>query len=206
MVVGFQINHKHSRPNFPPKEIHRKKWKERRFNDTCIETSQMSTTFIPLLKLLKVYLERRWSGRMNLLCFGCGINIYNEKKKKVCLILQKKSFRLGLIQWQMRLYKGFGRSWAQAGILCRCSNPGYPSFWILPISLSFFNAPFDQGERQSSCQNLKHREQETHAEIVKRFLNWPSPKQYQHYYWYNARNKGRSTLQCGTICVSEKEP
>ncbi len=90
----------------------------------------MSNDFHPV-KILKGYLEGDEASNEFAVLLKWN-NIYYQKENKEVAI-QKKVVRLGLIQWQMRLYKNFDELMQQANILLMLYRV------IVPILLFFQN-------------------------------------------------------------------
>ncbi|MCB8964214.1 MAG: GNAT family N-acetyltransferase [Bacteroidales bacterium] len=124
--------HKYADTLSPKEYINKVKLKE--INDPVLNF-QLSNDFYPS-RVLKNYLEGdKASGEYAVLLKWD--NIYFEEKSKN--VLQKKTIaRLGLIQWQMRLYKDINELMQQAEYFVDAVS-GYKSdFALFP---EFFNAP-----------------------------------------------------------------
>ncbi len=124
---------------------------------------QMSNDFHPA-KVLRGYLEGdSESGE-----YACELewkNIYYEKDSKE-VSAQKKIVRLGLIQWQMRLYKNFDELMQQAQFFVDAVSSYRSDFALFP---EYFNAPL-MAENNHLPEALAIRELAKYtADIVKRF-------------------------------------
>jgi predicted amidohydrolase len=96
---------------------------------------QISNDFHPI-KVLKGYLEGDVSSGEYAVLLEWN-NIYYEKQSKKAPI-QKKVIRLGLIQWQMRLYKDINELMQQAEYFIDALAAYHSDFALFP---EFFNAP-----------------------------------------------------------------
>jgi predicted amidohydrolase len=124
--------HKHSGTLSPKEYIEKVKRKE--IHDPVLNF-QISNDFHPS-KILKGYLE----GDQNSGEFAVLLewdNIYYEKKSKKATTT-KKVVRLGLIQWQMRLYKDLEELMQQAAYFVDAVSAYRSDFALFP---EFFNAP-----------------------------------------------------------------
>ncbi len=124
---------------------------------------QMSNDFHPA-KVLRGYLEGdSESGE-----YACELewkNIYYEKDNKE-VSAQKKIVRLGLIQWQMRLYKNFDELMQQAEFFVDAVSSYRSDFALFP---EYFNAPL-MAENNHLPEALAIRELAKYTpDIVKRF-------------------------------------
>jgi predicted amidohydrolase/GNAT superfamily N-acetyltransferase len=124
--------HKHADQMSPKEYIEKVKRKE--IHDPVLNF-QISNDFHPS-KILKDYLEGdNASGEFAVLLEWD--NIYYEKKTNKA-ITKKKVVRLGLIQWQMRLYKDMEELMQQAEFFIDSVSAYRSDFALFP---EFFNAP-----------------------------------------------------------------
>ena len=124
--------HKHAEDMSPKEYIEKVKRKE--IHDPVLNF-QMSNDFHPS-KVLKGYLEGdQHSGEFAVLLKWD--NIYYEKPSKEANT-KKKIIRLGLIQWQMRLYKDLNELMQQAEYFIDAVSAYRSDFALFP---EFFNAP-----------------------------------------------------------------
>ena len=96
---------------------------------------QMSNDFHPI-RVLKGYLEGDKESEEYAVLLEWD-NVYYEKKRQTATI-KKKTVRLGLIQWQMRLYKNFDELMQQAEFFIDAVSGYRSDFALFP---EFFNAP-----------------------------------------------------------------
>lgn len=96
---------------------------------------QMSNDFHPV-RLIKGYLEGDKESEEYAVLLEWD-NVYYEKKSQTAAI-KKKTVRLGLIQWQMRLYKNFDELMQQAEFFIDAVSGYRSDFALFP---EFFNAP-----------------------------------------------------------------
>ena len=124
---------------------------------------QISNDFHPT-RILKNYLEGDASSKDYAVLLEWD-NIYYEKKSKKATTI-KKIVRLGLVQWQMRLYKDMDEMMQQAEFFID-SVSGYRSdFALFP---EFFNAPLMAGTNHlSTAQAIRGLAKHT-GEMVQRF-------------------------------------
>ncbi|MGC1632114.1 MAG: bifunctional GNAT family N-acetyltransferase/carbon-nitrogen hydrolase family protein [Gelidibacter sp.] len=124
---------------------------------------QISNDFHPT-RILKNYLEGDASSKDYAVLLEWD-NIYYEKKSKKATTI-KKIVRLGLVQWQMRLYKDMDEMMQQAEFFID-SVSGYRSdFALFP---EFFNAPLMAGTNHlSTAQAIRELAKHT-EEMVQRF-------------------------------------
>ncbi len=124
---------------------------------------QISNDFHPA-RILKNYLEGDSSSHDYAVLLEWD-NIYYEKKRKKATTI-KKIVRLGLIQWQMRLYKDLDELMQQAEFFVD-SVSGYRSdFALFP---EFFNAPLmAKNNHLSTPEAIRELAKHT-KEIVQRF-------------------------------------
>ena len=116
-----------------PKE-YIEKVKRKEINDPVLNF-QISNNFHPS-KILKGYLEGDEHSNEFAVLLEWD-NIYFEKKSKVAAT-KKKVVRLGLIQWQMRLYKDLDELMQQAEYFVDAVSAYRSDFALFP---EFFNAP-----------------------------------------------------------------
>lgn len=152
--------HKHS-DNLSPKE-YIEKVKRKEIHDPVLNL-QMSNDFHPS-KVLKGYLEGdENSGEYAVLLKWD--NIYYTKPTKKA-ITKKKVIRLGLIQWQMRLYKDLTELMQQAEYFVDAVSAYRSDFALFP---EFFNAPL-MADNNHLPESEAIRELAKHTpEIVQRF-------------------------------------
>jgi len=152
--------HKHS-DNLSPKE-YIEKVKRKEIHDPVLNF-QMSNDFHPS-KVLKGYLEGdENSGEYAVLLKWD--NIYYTKPTKKA-ITKKKVIRLGLIQWQMRLYKDLTELMQQAEYFVDAVSAYRSDFALFP---EFFNAPL-MADNNHLPESEAIRELAKHTpEIVQRF-------------------------------------
>ena len=152
--------HKHSENMSPKNYIEAVKRKE--INDPVLNF-QISNDFHPE-KILKGYLE----GDKDSNDFAVLLkwdNIYYEKQNNKA-VTQKKVIRLGLIQWQMRLYKDFDELMQQAEYFVDAVSGYRSDFALFP---EFFNAPL-MAENNHLKGSEAIRELAKHTEnIVQKF-------------------------------------
>ncbi|HUH27860.1 carbon-nitrogen hydrolase family protein [Gelidibacter sp.] len=124
---------------------------------------QISNDFHPT-RILKNYLEGDASSQDYAVLLEWS-NIYYEKKSKKATTI-KKVVRLGLVQWQMRLYKDMDEMMQQAEFFID-SVSGYRSdFALFP---EFFNAPLmAENNHLSTPEAIRELAKHT-AEMVQRF-------------------------------------
>ncbi|MEO5789421.1 MAG: bifunctional GNAT family N-acetyltransferase/carbon-nitrogen hydrolase family protein [Gelidibacter sp.] len=124
---------------------------------------QISNDFHPT-RILKNYLEGDASSKDYAVLLEWD-NIYYEKKSKKATAI-KKIVRLGLVQWQMRLYKDMDEMMQQAEFFID-SVSGYRSdFALFP---EFFNAPLMAGTNHlSTAEAIRELAKHT-EEMVQRF-------------------------------------
>ena len=152
--------HKHAATLSPKEYIERVKRKE--IHDPVLNF-QISNDFHPS-KILKGYLE----GDDNSGEFAVLLewdNIYYEKKSKK-VASKKKVVRLGLIQWQMRLYKDLEELMQQAEYFVDAVSAYRADFALFP---EFFNAPL-MADNNHLPESEAVRELAKHTpEIVQKF-------------------------------------
>ncbi len=152
--------HKHSESLTPKEYIDKVRRKE--IHDPVLNF-QISNDFHPA-KILKGYLPGDGdSGEFAVLLEWN--NIYYEKKSKIAAT-KKKVVRLGLIQWQMRLYKDLEELMQQAEYFVDAVSGYRSDFALFP---EFFNAPL-MAENNHLPVSEAIRELAKHTEgIVQRF-------------------------------------
>ena len=152
--------HKFSEEMSPKEYIEKVKRKE--IHDPVLNF-QISNDFHPS-KILKGYLDGdKESGEFAVLLEWD--NIYYEKKSKKAT-KNKTVVRLGLIQWQMRLYKDFDELMEQAEYFIDAVSDYRADFALFP---EFFNAPLmAEKNHLSGSQAIRELAKHTDA-IVKRF-------------------------------------
>jgi len=124
---------------------------------------QISNDFHPE-KVLKGYLEGDGASNEYAVLLKWD-NIYFEKKV-VKAASQKKIIRLGLIQWQMRLYKDFEELMQQAEYFIDAVSGYRSDFALFP---EFFNAPLmAENNHMPESEAIRELSKFT-GEIVKRF-------------------------------------
>lgn len=124
---------------------------------------QISNDFHPT-RILKNYLEGDASSQDYAVLLEWS-NIYYEKKSKKATT-NKKVVRLGLVQWQMRLYKDMDEMMQQAEFFID-SVSGYRSdFALFP---EFFNAPLMAGNNHMSTPEAIRELAKFTPEMIVRF-------------------------------------
>ncbi len=152
--------HKYAKELSPKQYLEKVKRKE--IHDPVLNF-QMSNDFHPV-KILKGYLEGDEASNEFAVLLKWN-NIYYQKENKEVTI-QKKVVRLGLIQWQMRLYKDFDELMQQAEYFIDAVSGYRSDFALFP---EFFNAPL-MAENNDLPEALAIRELAKHTpRIVKRF-------------------------------------
>lgn len=163
IVFGGRIPNYHTYSDLTPKQ-YIEKVKHKEIHDPIL-TFQINNDF-HIRKVLKNYLEddKESLGYAVLLAWD---NIYYEKTSTK-LSTSKSIVRLGLIQWQMRLYKGLEELFAQVEFFVDAVS-GYKSdFALFP---EFFNAPLmAEYNHLSEAQAIRKLAEYT-EEIRDRFLN-----------------------------------
>ncbi len=125
--------HKFSETISPKEYIEKVKRKE--IHDPVLNF-QISNDFHPS-KVLKGYLEGDEASNEFAVLLEWD-NVYYEKKSRRKAAKNKKVVRLGLIQWQMRLYKDFDELMQQAEYFVDSVSAYRSDFALFP---EFFNAP-----------------------------------------------------------------
>ena len=152
--------HKYSETLSPKEYIEKVKQKE--IHDPVLNF-QMSNDFHPT-RILRGYLEGDQSSQEYAVLLEWD-NIYYEKPDRKAATV-KKIVRLGLIQWQMRLYKNLDDLMQQAEFFVDAVSGYRSDFALFP---EFFNAPLmadnnHLGEAAAIRELARHTE-----EIVQRF-------------------------------------
>lgn len=152
--------HKYSKEMTPKEYIDKVRRKE--IHDPVLNF-QISNDFHPV-RILKGYLEGdNASGEYAVLLEWD--NIYYEKPSKKA-VTKKKIIRLGLIQWQMRLYKDLEELMQQAEYFIDTVSGYRSDFALFP---EFFNAPL-MAENNHLSESEAIRELAKHTEsIVQKF-------------------------------------
>jgi predicted amidohydrolase/GNAT superfamily N-acetyltransferase len=153
--------HKHADEMSPKQYIEAVKRKE--IHDPVLNF-QISNDFHPS-KILKGYLEGDEASSEFAVLLKWD-NIYYEKATKKVAQTRKKIVRLGLIQWQMRLYKNLEEVMQQAEYFIDAVSGYRSDFALFP---EFFNAPL-MAENNHLKESEAIRELSKHtANIVQRF-------------------------------------
>lgn len=152
--------HKYSNKLSPKEYIAKVRRKE--IHDPVLNF-QISNDFHPA-KILKGYLEGDEASDEYAVLLEWD-NIYYEKPSKKPTAI-KKIVRIGLIQWQMRPYKGFGELMQQAEYFIDAVSGYRSDFALFP---EFFNAPL-MAENNHLTESEAIRELSKHTPaIVQRF-------------------------------------
>ncbi|SDB49307.1 Predicted amidohydrolase [Flavobacteriaceae bacterium MAR_2010_188] len=152
--------HKYAKELSPKEYIEKVKIKE--IHDPVLNF-QLANDFHPT-RILKNYLK----GDKNSLDYAVLLewdNIYYEKSKNIPKIT-KKIVRLGLIQWQMRLYKGLDELMQQAEFFVDAVSGYRSDFAVFP---EFFNAPLMADYNHLSTPEAIRQLAKYTEEIVQRF-------------------------------------
>ena len=151
--------HKYSAEISPKEYIEKVKRKE--IHDPVLNF-QISNDFHPA-KILKGYLEGDTASNEFAVLLEWD-NIYYEKKTKIAAT-KKKIVRLGLIQWQMRLYKNFEGLMQQAEFFVDSVSNYRSDFALFP---EFFNAPLmAENNHLSESEAIRELAKHTPAIIQK---------------------------------------
>jgi len=156
IVFGGRIPNYHQHAGeLTPKEYIRKV-RDREIHDPVLNF-QLSNDFHPM-RILKGYLEGdKASGEYAVLLEWD--NIYYEEKS-LSPVSIKKSARVGLIQWQMRLYKNIDELIQQAEFFIDAVSGYRADFALFP---EFFNAPlmadYNHLSEADAIRNLAHHTQ-----------------------------------------------
>ncbi len=162
IIFGGRIPHYHKYPELSPRQ-YIDKVKNKDIHDPILNF-QLNNDF-RIKKVLKDYLEGDKESRDYAVLLEWG-NIYYEKKSPK-LSSGKSIVRLGLIQWQMRLYKGIEELFEQVEFFVDAVS-GYKSdFALFP---EFFNAPLMAEYNHLSEAQAIRKLAEFTEEIRDRFL------------------------------------
>ena len=162
IVFGGRIPnyHRYSKEMSPKEYIDKVRKKE--IHDPVLDF-QMSNDFHPT-KILQGYLEGDKESKEYAVLLEWD-NIFYEKPSKKAAV-KKTVVRLGLIQWQMRLYKNFDEVMQQAEYFVDAVSGYRADFALFP---EFFNAPL-MAENNHLSEPEAIRELAKHtASIVSRF-------------------------------------
>lgn len=162
IVLGGRIPnyHKYSNQISPKEYIAKVRTKE--IHDPVLDF-QMSNDFHPA-KVLQGYLEGDKESKEFAVLLEWD-NVYYEKPSKKAAV-KKKVVRLGLIQWQMRLYKNLDEVMQQAEYFVDAVSGYRADFALFP---EFFNAPL-MAENNHLSEPEAIRELAKHtSEIVGKF-------------------------------------
>lgn len=152
--------HNHSATLSPKEYIEKVKRKE--INDPVLNF-QISNDFHPT-RIMKGYLEGDAASNEFAVLLEWD-NVYYEKKS-VKAATKKKDVRLGLIQWQMRLYSGMDELMEQVEFFVDAVSAYRADFALFP---EFFNAPL-MADNNHMPESQAIRELAKHTpEIVLRF-------------------------------------
>ncbi len=162
IAFGGRIPNYHKYANELSPKQYLEKVKRKEIDDPVLNF-QMSNDFHPV-KILKGYLEGDEASNEFAVLLKWN-NIYYQKENKE-VATKKKVVRLGLIQWQMRLYKDFDELMQQAEYFIDAVSGYRSDFALFP---EFFNAPL-MAENNHLPEALAIRELAKHTpRIVKRF-------------------------------------
>ncbi|MDD4485986.1 MAG: bifunctional GNAT family N-acetyltransferase/carbon-nitrogen hydrolase family protein [Proteiniphilum sp.] len=152
--------HKYSAEITPKEYIDRVRRKE--IHDPVLDF-QMSNDFHPT-RILRGYLEGDKESKEYAVLLEWD-NIYYEKPSRKAAV-KKKVIRLGLIQWQMRLYKNLDEVMQQAEYFIDAVSGYRADFALFP---EFFNAPLmAENNHLSEAEAIRELAKHT-AQIVARF-------------------------------------
>lgn len=152
--------HKYSAEITPKEYIDRVRRKE--IHDPVLDF-QMSNDFHPT-RILRGYLEGDKESKEYAVLLEWD-NIYYEKPSRRAAV-KKKVIRLGLIQWQMRLYKNLDEVMQQAEYFIDAVSGYRADFALFP---EFFNAPLmAENNHLSEAEAIRELAEHT-AQIVARF-------------------------------------
>lgn len=152
--------HKHSEELTPKQYIEKVRQKE--IHDPVLNF-QLSNDFHPV-KILKGYLEGDQASSEYAVLLKWN-NIYYEKPKTKARII-KKVVRLGIVQWQMRLYKNMEDMMAQAEYFIDALSSYKSDFALFP---EFFDAPLMADFNHLSEAESIRKLAEFTPELTKRF-------------------------------------
>ncbi len=162
ILLGGRIPnyHKYSAEITPKEYIDRVRRKE--IHDPVLDF-QMSNDFHPT-RILRGYLEGDKESKEYAVLLEWD-NIYYEKPSRKAAV-KKKVIRLGLIQWQMRLYKNLDEVMQQAEYFIDAVSGYRADFALFP---EFFNAPLmAENNHLSEAEAIRELAEHT-AQIVARF-------------------------------------
>ena len=164
IVFGGRIPkyHQYSKRITPKQYIEKVKSKE--IHDPVLNF-QLSNDFYPV-RILKGYLEDDKVSRENAVLMKWE-NIYYEKETKTAQTI-KREVRIGLIQWQMRLYKDTEDLVNQAEFFIDSLSKYNSDFAVFP---EFFNAPLMAKYNELSEPEAIRMLAEYTEELVKEFSN-----------------------------------
>ncbi|MBN2699796.1 MAG: GNAT family N-acetyltransferase [Bacteroidales bacterium] len=162
IIIGGRIPnyHRYSSKMSPREYIDKVRKKE--IHDPVLDF-QMSNDFHPV-KVLQGYLEGDKESKEYAVLLQWD-NVYYEKKSKSAAI-KKTIVRLGLIQWQMRLYKDFEELMQQAECFVDAVSGYRADFALFP---EFFNAPLMSDYNHLSEPEAIRKLAEYTEDITKRF-------------------------------------
>ncbi|MCH4551407.1 MULTISPECIES: carbon-nitrogen hydrolase family protein [Aestuariibaculum] len=162
LAFGGRIpNYKKYADTLSPKE-YIGKVRSKEINDPVLNF-QISNDFHPT-RIIKNYLEGDADSKDYAVLLEWD-NIYYEKQTKQAAII-KKIVRLGLIQWQMRLYKDLDELMHQAEFFVDAVSGYRSDFALFP---EFFNAPLMAENNHMSTPDAIRELAKHTAEIVSRF-------------------------------------
>lgn len=163
IIFGGRIPNFHKHPDITPRE-YIDKVKRKEVHDPILNF-QLANDF-HIIRVVKNYLEGDKESRGYAVLLGWD-NIYYEKTSRK-LNINKTVVRLGLIQWQMRLYDGIDDLFDQVEFFVDAVS-GYKSdFALFP---EFFNAPLMAAYNHLSEANAIRKLAEYTEEIRDRFVN-----------------------------------
>ncbi|GAA4292853.1 carbon-nitrogen hydrolase family protein [Aestuariibaculum suncheonense] len=162
LAFGGRIpNYKKYAETLSPKE-YIEKVRSKEINDPVLNF-QISNDFHPT-RIIKNYLEGDADSKDYAVLLEWD-NIYYEKQTKQAAII-KKIVRLGLIQWQMRLYKDLDELMHQAEFFVDAVSGYRSDFALFP---EFFNAPLMAENNHMSTPDAIRELAKHTSEIVSRF-------------------------------------
>ena len=162
IVFGGRIPNYHTYKNeISPKE-YIEKVRKKEIHDPVLDF-QMSNDFHPA-RILKGYLEGDKESQEYAVLLEWD-NVYYEKPSKKAAV-KKTVVRLGLIQWQMRLYKNLDEVMQQVEYFVDAVSGYRADFALFP---EFFNAPLmAENNHLSEAEAIRELARHT-SEFVKRF-------------------------------------
>jgi predicted amidohydrolase/GNAT superfamily N-acetyltransferase len=162
IVFGGRIPNYHQYHNeISPKE-YIEKVRKKEIHDPVLDF-QMSNDFHPA-RIMKGYLEGDKESQEYAVLLEWD-NVYYEKPSKKAAV-KKTVVRLGLIQWQMRLYKNLDEVMQQAEFFVDAVSGYRADFALFP---EFFNAPLmAENNHLSEAEAIRELARHT-TEFVKRF-------------------------------------